>query len=200
MVPAALLRAASLLLCLSLSVAWAAPVVKIVTSTTDLQALTEAVGGNLVEIACLVLPGEDAEEYRSLSEQIHREQRPHGVLQKELVDHLVPIGKAKVVRPGNNVTIVAWSLGMSYALKAADELAKKHILAEVIDLTAPAIRTTGSIPSTPKPLPATSSKDWNASTRRTRRPIAPTATHFLRACVERSANGDSGSSAPMPQG
>jgi pyruvate dehydrogenase E1 component beta subunit len=52
----------------------------------------------------------------------------------KLDDHLVPIGKAKVVRPGNNVTIVAWSFGMTYALKAADELAKKHIQAEVIDL------------------------------------------------------------------
>ena len=52
----------------------------------------------------------------------------------KLDDYLVPIGKAKVVRPGNNVTIVSWSMGMSYALKAADELAKKHILAEVIDL------------------------------------------------------------------
>src|SRR5438477_11095018 len=52
----------------------------------------------------------------------------------KLDDHVVPIGKAKVVRPGNNVTLVAWSMGMSYALKAADELAKKHILAEVIDL------------------------------------------------------------------
>jgi len=52
----------------------------------------------------------------------------------KLDDYLVPIGKAKVVRPGNNVTLVAWSMGMSYALKAADELAKKHILAEVIDL------------------------------------------------------------------
>jgi len=47
---------------------------------------------------------------------------------------VLPIGKAKVVRPGNNVTIVAWSMGMSYALKAADELAKKHIMAEVVDL------------------------------------------------------------------
>src|SRR6266516_3762067 len=52
----------------------------------------------------------------------------------KLDDYVVPIGKAKVVRPGNNVTLVAWSMGMSYALKAADELAKKHILAEVIDL------------------------------------------------------------------
>jgi pyruvate dehydrogenase E1 component beta subunit len=52
----------------------------------------------------------------------------------KLDDFVVQIGKAKVVRPGNHVTIVAWSMGMSYALKAADELAKKHILAEIIDL------------------------------------------------------------------
>ena len=52
----------------------------------------------------------------------------------KLDDYTVPIGKAKVVRPGDNVTIVAWSIGMTYALKAAEELAKKHIHAEVIDL------------------------------------------------------------------
>ncbi len=52
----------------------------------------------------------------------------------KLDDYLVPIGKAKVVRPGNNVTIVSWSIGMTYALKGAEELAKKHIMAEVIDL------------------------------------------------------------------
>jgi pyruvate dehydrogenase E1 component beta subunit len=52
----------------------------------------------------------------------------------KLDDYLVPIGKAKVVRPGNQVTIVSFSIGMTYALKAAEELAKKHIMAEVIDL------------------------------------------------------------------
>jgi pyruvate dehydrogenase E1 component beta subunit len=52
----------------------------------------------------------------------------------KLDEFVLPIGKAKVVRPGNHVTIVAWSYGMSYALKGADELAKKHILAEVIDM------------------------------------------------------------------
>jgi len=52
----------------------------------------------------------------------------------KLEDYLVPIGKAKVARGGSDVTIVAWSMGMSYALKAADELAKEHIEAEVIDL------------------------------------------------------------------
>ena len=52
----------------------------------------------------------------------------------KLDDFTVPIGKAKVARPGDNVTLVAWSMGMSYALKAADELAKESISAEVIDL------------------------------------------------------------------
>jgi len=52
----------------------------------------------------------------------------------KLDDLLVPIGKAKVVRAGEGVTIVAWSMGMTYALKAADELAKIDIAAEVIDL------------------------------------------------------------------
>jgi pyruvate dehydrogenase E1 component beta subunit len=52
----------------------------------------------------------------------------------KLDDYLVPIGKAKIARPGTDVTIVAWSMGMSYALKAAAELAKDNISAEVIDL------------------------------------------------------------------
>lgn len=52
----------------------------------------------------------------------------------KLDDYVIPIGKAKIARPGNSVTIVAWSMGMTYALKAAEELAKKHILAEVIDV------------------------------------------------------------------
>ena len=52
----------------------------------------------------------------------------------KLDDYLVPIGKAKVVRPGKDVTIVSWSIGMTYALEAAEELAKKHIFAEIIDL------------------------------------------------------------------
>src|ERR1043165_2510241 len=52
----------------------------------------------------------------------------------KLDDFVLPIGKAKIVRPGNDVTIVSWSMGMSYALKAAEELAKEGIEAEVIDL------------------------------------------------------------------
>jgi pyruvate dehydrogenase E1 component beta subunit len=52
----------------------------------------------------------------------------------KLDDYVLPIGRARVVRPGKDVTIVAWSMGMSYALKAAEELAKDGIDAEVIDL------------------------------------------------------------------
>jgi pyruvate dehydrogenase E1 component beta subunit len=52
----------------------------------------------------------------------------------KLDDFTVPLGKAKIARPGKDVTIVSWSMGMRYALEAAEELAKKHIFAEVIDL------------------------------------------------------------------
>jgi pyruvate dehydrogenase E1 component beta subunit len=52
----------------------------------------------------------------------------------KLDDYVVPIGKAKIARPGTDVTIVSWSMGMTYALKAAEELAKEQIEAEVIDL------------------------------------------------------------------
>jgi pyruvate dehydrogenase E1 component beta subunit len=52
----------------------------------------------------------------------------------KLDDYLVPIGKARIARTGSDVTIVAWSMGMTYALKAADALAKDGINAEVIDL------------------------------------------------------------------
>jgi pyruvate dehydrogenase E1 component beta subunit len=52
----------------------------------------------------------------------------------KLDDFVLPIGKAKIARAGSDVTIVAWSMGMSYALKAAEELAGDGIDAEVIDL------------------------------------------------------------------
>jgi pyruvate dehydrogenase E1 component beta subunit len=52
----------------------------------------------------------------------------------KLDDFVVPIGKARIARPGKDVTIVSFGIGMTYALKAAEELAKKHIYAEVIDL------------------------------------------------------------------
>jgi pyruvate dehydrogenase E1 component beta subunit len=52
----------------------------------------------------------------------------------KLDDYVLPIGRARIARPGKDVTVVAWSMGMTYALKAAEELAKDNIEAEVIDL------------------------------------------------------------------
>ncbi|MBX9908645.1 MAG: pyruvate dehydrogenase complex E1 component subunit beta [Beijerinckiaceae bacterium] len=49
-------------------------------------------------------------------------------------DFLIPIGKAKVVRAGADVTIVSFGIGMTYSLAAAEALAKEGIEAEVIDL------------------------------------------------------------------
>jgi len=49
-------------------------------------------------------------------------------------DWVVPIGKANIVRPGNDVTITAFSIMVGKALEAAEELAKDGIDAEVIDL------------------------------------------------------------------
>jgi pyruvate dehydrogenase E1 component beta subunit len=49
-------------------------------------------------------------------------------------DFLVPIGRGRTARAGTHVTLVSFSIGMVYALKAAEELAKDGIEAEVIDL------------------------------------------------------------------
>ena len=49
-------------------------------------------------------------------------------------DFLVPIGKAKIERPGTHVTIVAYSVMVGVALKAAETLAGQGIEAEVINL------------------------------------------------------------------
>jgi pyruvate dehydrogenase E1 component beta subunit len=52
----------------------------------------------------------------------------------KLDDYVLPIGKAKIARAGSDVTIVSWSIGMTYALKAAEKLAEEGVDAEVIDL------------------------------------------------------------------
>ncbi|GJE58243.1 pyruvate dehydrogenase complex E1 component subunit beta [Methylobacterium trifolii] len=52
----------------------------------------------------------------------------------KLDDFVLPIGKARVHRTGSDVTIVSFSIGMTYALKAAQVLAEQGIEAEVIDL------------------------------------------------------------------
>jgi pyruvate dehydrogenase E1 component beta subunit len=52
----------------------------------------------------------------------------------KLEDFVLPIGKARIHRRGKDVTLVAWSIGMTYVVKAAAELEKLGIDAEVIDL------------------------------------------------------------------
>jgi pyruvate dehydrogenase E1 component beta subunit len=49
-------------------------------------------------------------------------------------DHVVPIGKARVVREGKDVTLVSYSIGVGVALDAAGKLAAEGIEAEVVDL------------------------------------------------------------------
>jgi len=52
----------------------------------------------------------------------------------ELDDYVLPIGKARIVRPGKDVTLVTYSIGVGVALEAAQELMAEGINAEVIDL------------------------------------------------------------------
>lgn len=86
-----------------------------------------------------------AADYKGLLKAAIRDPNPVIFLENEMLyghsgevpkldDYVVPIGKARVARSGGHITLVSWSNGMSYALKAADELAKEGIEAEVIDL------------------------------------------------------------------
>jgi pyruvate dehydrogenase E1 component beta subunit len=52
----------------------------------------------------------------------------------DLDDFTIPFGKAKIERAGTDVTIVSFGIGMTYALQAAEELAKQGVEAEVINL------------------------------------------------------------------
>jgi pyruvate dehydrogenase E1 component beta subunit len=86
-----------------------------------------------------------AADYKGLLKAAIRDPNPVIFLENEvlyghtgevpkLADFVIPIGKARVVRQGQQVTIISWSNGMTYALKAGEELAKEGIDAEIIDL------------------------------------------------------------------
>jgi len=86
-----------------------------------------------------------AADYKGLLKAAIRDPNPVIFLENEVLyghtgevpklpDYVIPIGKARVARKGQHVTIISWSNGMTYSLKAADELAKEGIEAEVIDL------------------------------------------------------------------
>jgi len=86
-----------------------------------------------------------AADYKGLLKAAIRDPNPVIFLENEVLyghsgevpkldDYVIPIGKARIARRGGHVSIISWSMGMSYALKAAEELAKEGIEAEVIDL------------------------------------------------------------------
>ncbi|AUJ63832.1 pyruvate dehydrogenase complex E1 component subunit beta [Aestuarium zhoushanense] len=86
-----------------------------------------------------------AADYKGLMKQAIRDPNPVIFLENEILygksfevpvldDFTIPFGKAKVCRSGNDVTIVSFGIGMTYALEAAEKLAEEGIDAEVIDL------------------------------------------------------------------
>src|SRR6201995_4272887 len=86
-----------------------------------------------------------AADYKGLLKSAIRDPNPVIFLENEVLyghtgevpkleDFTIPIGKARVARAGSHVTIISWSNGMTYSLKAAEELAKEGIEAEVIDV------------------------------------------------------------------
>ncbi len=85
-----------------------------------------------------------AADAKGLLKSAIRDPNPVIFLENELIygstfdvpddDHIVPIGKAAVVREGTDVTITAFSICVRHALEAADALAEMGISAEVIDL------------------------------------------------------------------
>jgi len=92
-----------------------------------------------------VIAPHTAADYKGLLKSAIRDPNPIVFLENEMLygqsaevpvgdDILVPIGKAKIARAGKDVTLVSFAIGMTYALKAAAELAKEGIEAEVIDL------------------------------------------------------------------
>ena len=92
----------------------------------------------------VVAPSNPADAKGLLKSAI-RDPNPVVVLENEILygksgdvpaldDFLVPIGKARIARPGRDVTLVAFSIGVTYALGAAEALARDGIEAEVIDL------------------------------------------------------------------
>lgn len=86
-----------------------------------------------------------AADAKGLLKSAIRDPNPIVFLENELIygssfevpddeDHIVPIGKAAVVRQGSDVTLTAFSICVRHALEAADILAQMGIDAEVIDL------------------------------------------------------------------
>lgn len=83
-------------------------------------------------------------DFKGLLKSAIREDNPVIFFEQQLIyntkgavpeeDYLVPIGKANILREGDDMTIVCWSYMVGEALKAADILKSEGISAEVIDI------------------------------------------------------------------
>ena len=93
----------------------------------------------------IVISPYDAADAKGLLKAAIRCEDPVVFLENELMygrsfevpavdDYVLPIGKARIVREGRDVTIVSYSIGVGFALEAAEKLAGQGINAEVIDL------------------------------------------------------------------
>ena len=93
----------------------------------------------------IVIAPYDAADAKGLLKAAIRSQDPVVFLENELLygrsfdvpkidDYVLPIGKARIMRPGSDVTLVSYSIGVGLALEAAETLAAEGIDAEVIDL------------------------------------------------------------------
>ncbi|MFZ5726744.1 MAG: pyruvate dehydrogenase complex E1 component subunit beta [Pseudomonadota bacterium] len=93
----------------------------------------------------IVIAPYDAADAKGLLKAAIRTEDPVVFLENELLygrsfevpdieDFVLPIGKARTMREGSDVTIVSYSIGVGLALEAADSLAGEGIDAEVIDL------------------------------------------------------------------
>jgi pyruvate dehydrogenase E1 component beta subunit len=93
----------------------------------------------------IVIAPYDAADAKGLMKAAIRSEDPVVFLENELLygrsfdvpkldDFVLPIGKARIMRPGSDVTIVSYSIGVGVALEAAETLAGEGIDAEVIDL------------------------------------------------------------------
>jgi pyruvate dehydrogenase E1 component beta subunit len=93
----------------------------------------------------IVIAPYDAADAKGLLKAAIRCEDPVVFLENELLygrsyevpvgdDHVLPIGKARIMREGTDVTIVSYSIGVGLSLEAADRLAEEGISAEVIDL------------------------------------------------------------------
>jgi len=93
----------------------------------------------------IVIAPYDAADCKGLLKAAIRSEDPVVFLENEMVygrsfevpdveDYVLPIGKARIMREGADVTIVSYSIGVGMALEAAEQLQEEGIEAEVIDL------------------------------------------------------------------